>query len=103
LKDIANIFATSRCILDSAQAGQSGLTMRTFEVLGAKKKLITSNPTIEEYDFYNPTNIYIYKQGQSIDFSNDFFTKPYEEIPTDIYEKYSITAWAKALLSASKQ
>lgn len=96
---ISEIFLKSKCILDAAQAGQTGLTMRTFEVLGAKKKLITSNQTIKEYDFYNPTNIYIYSQGEKFDFSSDFFTKPYEELPEEIYEKYSLSSWVATLLS----
>ena len=96
---IVDVFVKSDCILDAPQAGQTGLTMRTLEALGAKKKLITSNTSIKDYDFYNPTNIYVYTPGEDFDFSSDFFTKPYEELPTEIYEKYSISSWTKTLLS----
>ena len=37
------IFEQSKCILDAPQAGQRGLTIRTIECLGAKRKLITTN------------------------------------------------------------
>lgn len=97
--DIIDVFVRSECILDAPQQGQTGLTMRTLETLGAKKKLITSNQSIKDYDFYNPTNIYVYDPQEEFDFSSDFFTKPYEELPTEIYEKYSLSSWVKTLLS----
>lgn len=95
---IAEILSRSFCVLDAPQGGQTGLTMRTLETLGSKKKLITTNETIKDYDFYNPTNIYIYTLGEDFDFSNDFFTKPYEELPEEIYEKYSLKSWISTLL-----
>ena len=51
------IFSDSRCILDAPQAGQVGLTIRTIECLGAKRKLVTTNSDIKNYDFYNENNI----------------------------------------------
>lgn len=96
---IAQVLSQSRCILDAPQSGQKGLTMRTFEVLGAKKKLITSNASISSYDFYRPENIYIYRSGEPFDFDSDFFTKSYSELPSEIYEKYSLRNWVKTLLN----
>ena len=54
------IFEESKCILDAPQKGQNGLTIRTIECLGAKRKLITTNKDIVNYDFYCPENIYVY-------------------------------------------
>ena len=42
-KDMNDVYETSRCVLDSAQDGQLGLTIRVLEALGEKKKLITTN------------------------------------------------------------
>ena len=96
---VIDILSRSKCVLDSPQAGQTGLTMRTIETLGAKKKLITINSSIKDYDFYDPTNIYVYTPGEDFDFSSDFFTKPYKKLPTDIYEKYSLKSWISTLIS----
>lgn len=87
---------TTDCILDSPQAHQIGLTIRTIECLGAKRKLITTNQDIVNYDFYHPQNIYVY-DGQ-FDFSAPFFTEPYLEPEKYVYEKYSLRNWLRVLL-----
>lgn len=94
------LFARTKCILDSSQDGQSGLTMRVFEALGAKKKLITTNRDIENYDFYREENIYIY-DGQ-FDFSSPFFTKSYVALPENIYQKYSLNSWLNVIIRGSE-
>jgi len=86
------VYSNSRCILDSAQAGQCGLTIRVIEALGAKKKLITTNEDVKNYDFYCEENIYIY-DGKKFDFTSPFFTQPYRDVKHNIYEKYSLRNW----------
>lgn len=93
--EMNRIFAESRCVLDSPQAGQLGLTIRVLEALGAKKKLITTNDDVINYDFFKPENIYIYKDG--FDKSSPFFTKPYSEVDKDVYYKYSLRNWLKEI------
>ena len=86
----------SKCILDAPQAGQTGLTIRTIECLGAKRKLITTNSDIRNYDFYNESNILVF--NESVDLDSVFFTSEYKDIPKDIYEKYSLRNWLKTML-----
>ena len=57
-KEMNDVYEASRCVLDSAQAGQLGLTIRVLEALGAKKKLITTSPEVKRYDFYCEDNIF---------------------------------------------
>lgn len=90
------IFQHSRCILDAPQEGQAGLTMRTLECLGAKRKLITTNTDIINYDFYNPTNILVF--SGTFDANSPFFTSPYMDLQGDIYRKYSLKNWLDTLL-----
>lgn len=94
--EISDLYLNSRCVLDSSQAGQEGLTMRTLEAVGAKKKLITTNRDIVNYDFYREENIYIYEN--KIDMSSPFFTRPYVDIDNVIYKKYSLDSWLNELL-----
>lgn len=91
-----DVYEASRCVLDSAQAGQLGLTIRVLEALGAKKKLITTNEDIVNYDFYRPENIYVY-EGH-IDLDNVFFKEEYKEVDKEIYEKYSLRSWLKKIV-----
>lgn len=90
------VFANSKCVLDSAQAGQIGLTIRVLEALGAKKKLITTNEDVMNYDFYREENIYVYK-GE-FDFTSKFFNEPYQEVEQSIYEQYSLRSWLTEIL-----
>lgn len=92
-----DIITNSRCVLDSAQIGQVGLTIRVLETLGAKKKLITTNEDIVNYDFYREENIYVY--NGDFDYSSKFFSESYVELPDEIYCKYSLNNWLKEILS----
>lgn len=84
------------CVLDASQEGQKGLTIRTIECLGSKKKLITANEDVINYDFYDEQNILIFKDN--IDYNSKFFNTPYKEIDSEIYEKYSLKNWLKTIL-----
>lgn len=97
-KEIDRVFADSKCVLDSAQAGQIGLTIRVLEALGSKKKLITTNEDVVSYDFYRPENIYIYIYNGKIDLDNIFFKENYKELSKEIYDKYSLRNWLKEIV-----
>lgn len=95
-KKMNDVYENSQCVLDSAQDGQLGLTIRVLEALGAKKKLITTNEDIVNYDFYRPENIYVY--NGEIDLNNIFFKEEYKDIDSNIYEKYSLRSWLKEIV-----
>ena len=94
--EMQEVYRSSRCILDAAQEGQIGLTIRVLEALGARKKIITTNEDIINYDFYNPENIYIYKG--KIDMTDPFFKEEYHELDSAIYEKYTLRNWLREIL-----
>lgn len=98
--EVMKIFKDSMCILDAPQAGQTGLTIRTIECLGAKRKMITTNKDIKKYDFYNESNILVFEG--SIDKECKFFTSPYVEVSEDIYKKYSLREWLSFMLKGEK-
>lgn len=95
-KELDKIYIDSKCILDSAQAGQKGLTIRIIEALGARKKIITTNEDIINYDFYKEENILVYTG--KIDLSSNFFKEPYKEVEEKIYKKYSLRNWLNEIL-----
>lgn len=49
----------SRAILEVNQQGQKGYTLRALEALFLEKKLITTNKSIINEDFYSPNNIFV--------------------------------------------
>lgn len=95
--EIINIIENSKCILDSAQDGQRGLTIRVIEMLGAKRKIITTNEDVVNYDFYRPENIYVY--NEEFDFESVFFKEEYVDVEKEVYEKYTLRNWLKKVLN----
>lgn len=96
-EDCNKYIMQSNIVIDCPKENQTGLTIRTFECLFAHKKMITTNKTIKEYDFYNPNNIYVY--DGKIDWENPFFKNPYEEISNIILQEYSISKWCEKILA----
>lgn len=92
--EIINIIKKSNSIIDIEHPSQKGLTMRTFEMLGARKKLITTNNQVAEYDFYDRDNICIIDRDNPV-ISEEFLKAKYKNIDPIIYEKYSLRSWVK--------
>ncbi|MEG6585028.1 hypothetical protein [Dendrosporobacter sp. 1207_IL3150] len=93
-QEIKNTILLSKTVLDIQHPKQSGLTMRTIEMLGMRKKLITTNPNIKDYDFFNPNNILLVdRESPKIECS--FINGKYEKIDETIYDKYSLEFWIK--------
>lgn len=95
--EIVELYKKSKVILDINHPGQKGLTMRTFESVGAGKKLITTNAEIRKYPFFNPQNIYIIDRN-TLDIPINFFEKPYVDITEDLYERCSIKGWLTEII-----
>lgn len=89
--NISNILK-SRCIVDINQKTQVGLTMRPLEALFYRKKLLTNNMSIKNYNFYNEQNIFILGYDSNDNLKSFLYT-PYEDIPLDIVEEYDINYW----------
>ncbi len=92
------LYGNSKCVVDVENPGQHGLTMRSIEIIGLKRKFITTNTDIVHYDFYNPNNILVIDRKNPV-VDMEFFEKPYEELTEEIYEKYSLKHWILEVLS----
>lgn len=90
--EILALIGKSKVILDIQHPKQTGLTIRTIEVLGAKKKIITTNKNIKEYDFYNIDNVSILDRDYPL-LDSEFIKSPFHPINTKIYNKYSLESW----------
>ncbi len=90
--DLAQKIKESGAVLDVQHPNQTGLTMRTLEMLGASKKLVTTNTHIVEYDFFNPQNIAVIDRQNPI-ISESFFKTGFVEMDEKIREKYALRGW----------
>lgn len=101
LEEMAIIMRKSKVALDVQFGSQSGLTIRTFESLASKTKLITTNPYVQNYDFYKYGNIHVINK-ENPEIPEDFFDTPYNTIPPEITEQYSLYHWVYTMLGESK-
>lgn len=86
---------SSLIILDFQNSCHKGLSFRTFEAIGYGKKLITNNPLVREYDFYNENNILVIEDNLSD--LKDFIKKKYIPLSIEIIEKYSFSKWIERI------
>ena len=98
---LLDIILESNVIIDIEHQGQVGLTMRTIESIGCQKKLLTTNKSIKEYDFYNENNICVIDRN-NIELKKAFFLTPYEPIDKAIYEKYALKSWLNKIFSENQ-
>jgi len=91
---IIELTAKSRAILDIQHPKQTGLTIRTIEVTGAKRKLITTNTEISKYDFYSAMNILVVDRNSPA-IPSSFWNSDFYPLSEDVYTKYSLSGWLK--------
>lgn len=100
--EIASYYDRSNVVLDISHPGQSGLTMRTFETIGAGKKLITTNADIKDYPFYNSENVYLIDRN-NFQLNKNFFSKKYVPMSQELYERCSIDGWIQDLFFGQEE
>lgn len=96
-KQILDAYSHTVALIDVQWPHQRGLTMRSIEALGARRKLITTNRDIVNYDFYDEANILVIDRNRP-HVPRDFVETPYRPVPCPIYDSYSIASWLRRLL-----
>jgi hypothetical protein len=59
-------YARAAAILDVPNNSQTGFTMRTFETLGAHRKLVTTNARVASAGFFDPDVVAVLEKGQQL-------------------------------------
>lgn len=82
----------AKAILEVNQKGQTGYTLRALESLFLEKKLITTNKSIANENFYSSKNIFVV---DSDDWGKlpSIITSPYDKTVNHFKNKYDINAW----------
>ncbi len=93
-KEVADINLKSKAILDITANSQSGLSMRTVESVGLRRKLITTNPSVLEYNI-SENAVCMFNDNYIIDkewLDADF------RIDDTIRAEYSLGNWVNIIL-----
>ena len=85
-------------LVDIQRVDQKGLSFRVFESLGFRKKLITTNADVANYDFYNPSNILIVNPYE-IKLTEEFLKSSYQDISPNIPSQYKPENWLIKILN----
>lgn len=94
LKHISN----ADLILDLVIDSHAGFSFRIFEGLKFEKKVVTTNPKVEEADFYDAHNFFILRKD-NMDELADFLKLPYKRMDNALRAKYSFSAWLNAKIT----
>lgn len=100
--EILSFVFDSHAVVDVSHPDQVGLTMRTIEMLGAGKKLVTTNVNVKSYDFYHSNNIFVYDDDFNDETLSSFLKLPYIPISNELREKYSLRSWLNNILISKK-
>lgn len=97
--EIAEKSRNSNAIIDIHEEFQHGLSMRVIECLGMKKKIVTTNSDIVNYDFFNESNTLVLDRDK-VDSCQliDFIDKPYN-VDESVRSKYTLENWLKVIFS----
>ena len=96
-KEVCEIYNLSRCVLDIEHPKQHDTTTRPVEMLPMKKKIITTNIHVKDFDFYNQNNFLIIdRDNPQID--EEFFESEYLPVKEDVLYNYSPKKFVETLL-----
>ena len=84
--------AKCAAVIDIEHPRQSGLTMRTFEVLAFGKKLITTNQLIMSHEFYDSSRVCVIDR-ESPSVPGSFFSQVASPLREEFFARYSIEGW----------
>ncbi len=94
---VRDICSRSRCILDVENTFQRGLTMRTIEMLGMEKKLITTNELVKRHDFYDEADFCVIDRDRP-SVPREFLETPYRPVSESLRRKYSLEGFLREVL-----
>ena len=94
---VGDLVNRSKVVLDIERSVQTGYTMRTIEMLGASRKVVTTNASILKADFYHPDNQHVIdRMSPQIDLA--FIDKPWVEQDPALLLHYSLSGWVDEVL-----
>lgn len=96
--EVLDVVEKSQVIIDIQHPNQIGLTMRVIEILGARRKLVTTNASIKDYEFYLKENILVIDRENPI-ISKEFCYTSYQPLDDCVYHKYSLDGWLEDIFS----
>lgn len=97
---VTAIMNASKCVLDLPHADQNGLTMRTIEAIGMRRKLVTTNLDISNYDFFDHENILPLEKLDAAAIAA-FLEGGSRPVPEGVLRRYTLDQWLEEVFDLS--
>jgi hypothetical protein len=94
-EELLAVYGGSWSVLDLPNNVQTGYTMRTFESLGAHRKLVTANRNIVNEDFYTPESVFVIGPNGELPDRSYLHSEPQFSSTIDVY---CLRTWILRLL-----
>lgn len=98
LEDVLELVKRSHILIDIVRPGHTGLSFRFFEALLYGKKIITNNATVQNYDFYNGSNVLVIDSENPV-IPQAFIDGEYQPVPAEVLQRYTMAAWANEVFA----
>jgi hypothetical protein len=102
-REVAEVFRNSLAVVDMQHENQSGLTMRTFEVLASGAYLITTNPFIRETALIDTGRVLLV--DADVDSEELVARLRAEPVPVDApegFERFSLRSWVREFVELAE-
>jgi hypothetical protein len=94
---VTQLIARAKITVDIERPIQTGLTMRTIEMMGSGRKVVTTNASVLTADFYHPNNVALINRPNPT-ISEAFLDTPFEPLPDEVLRRYSLAGWIDTVL-----
>lgn len=91
-EEYLHMISQTKAIMDIINENENSVTLRCMESIFLRKKLITNNKDIKNYDFYNKNNIFILGEDNIKDIQY-FLKSDYIDIEKSIVQKFDYDTW----------
>lgn len=98
-QELSALVSRAKAVLDIERAVQTGFTMRTLEILGSARKLVTTNTSILDANFYDERNIRIVDRAHP-SVPTEFLKSPAVTVADSIVSRYSVSTWVDEIFDA---
>lgn len=98
-QEYLSLLANSKCLLDIAQDGQRGLSLRPIEAALYGKKVITNNADVRKTALYNPDNVLILTEATTTSEIALFIRTACKPVAAEVLYDYSPENFLTRLLS----
>lgn len=96
---LTDVFDRTEIIVDIEHPNQTGLTVRTFDIMRSSKKMVTTNRDIVNYDFYMFGNIQLINRDDP-QIPDAFIERKFTPYSEKILHFYSVDGWLEDVLSS---